>query len=272
MISLQKDEGQLTNDIMRKVNLSKDKDELEKHVVSLSKTIVSLSKDKDVDIGSTRAKVVVALDYSYSMTMLYNNGTVQQTLNKLVPLGLTFDDNGAIDVFLFEDEYKKFEDLTLDNYADYVEKVIKKSGYTMGGTSYAPVLNGIVFGGTHKEQVTEKKLFGLIKKTTEKVVESRPIVDSEQPTFVIFITDGDNADKYATTSVIRALSSKNVFVQFIGIGYNEDFTFLKKLDTIKNRVRDNTGFTKLKSLEKATDDELYASVLEQFADWLKNKQ
>lgn len=101
MIELKKSEEELTKEVMGKISLSKDKTNLEKHVVSLSKTVVNLSKKSGVDLESTSAKVVVVLDYSGSMNGLYKNGTVQRTINRLVPLGLTFDDNGTIDVYLF---------------------------------------------------------------------------------------------------------------------------------------------------------------------------
>ena len=47
------------------------------------------------------------------MANLYSNGTVQKTINRLVPLGLTFDDNGSIDVYLFQNDYRKLPDLNL---------------------------------------------------------------------------------------------------------------------------------------------------------------
>ena len=38
-------------------------------------------------------------------------------------------------------------DLSLSNYDNYVRTVIAASGYTMGGTNYAPVLSAIIGGG-----------------------------------------------------------------------------------------------------------------------------
>ena len=95
MIQLKKTEEELTQHVMGKISLSKDKNTLEKHVVNLSKTVVDLSHKSGVDLGATSAKVVVVLDFSGSMSTLYRNGTVQKTINRLVPLGLTFDDNGT---------------------------------------------------------------------------------------------------------------------------------------------------------------------------------
>ena len=271
MIELKKNEEQLTNEVMGKISLSKDKVNLEKHVVSLSKTVVDLSKKNGVDLGDLRAKVVVALDYSGSMSDLYRRGVVQNTISRLVPLGLTFDDNGSIDVYLFESGYRKFDDLTIENYEDYVKEVIDKSGYSMGGTNYAGVLNDIVFGGTHTETVQKKGLFGFGKKAVTTEVHGEAIVSDDQPTFVIFITDGENMDKRETDDVIRRASKENVFIQFVGIG-SEKFKYLKELDNLSGRERDNTGFVKLNKLDAVSDSELYTSVLEEFAAWLKGEQ
>ena len=259
MIQLKKTEEELTQHVMGKISLSKDKSNLEKHVVSLSKTVVDLSHKSGVDLGATSAKVVVVLDYSGSMSSLYNNGTVQKTINRLVPLGLTFDDNGTIDVFLFSNDYKKIADLNLSNYETYVKRVVLTSGYQMGGTAYAPVLKAIIEGDV------QKGFFGNVK------VKQRAIVDNGDPTFVLFITDGENADKAASDAIIGKSSEMNVFIQFIGIG-NERFTYLRKLDDMPGRCRDNTGFSKMSDLNKASDEELYTNVLEQFSDWLNGLQ
>ncbi|MCR5165858.1 MAG: TerD family protein [Oscillospiraceae bacterium] len=80
------EEQQIADRMMSRINLSKDKIKLEKHAVNLSKCIIGLSKKNCIDLVNTKAKVVVALDYSGSMSSLYSNGTVQETLNKFVPL------------------------------------------------------------------------------------------------------------------------------------------------------------------------------------------
>ena len=63
----------------------------------------------------------------------------------------------------------------------------------------------------------------------------------------------------------------NVFIQFIGIG-NEQFKYLIALDDMPGRTHDNTGFSKMKDLDNASDNELYTNVLEQFSDWLNGLQ
>ncbi len=267
-VSLKKTEKQLTNELMGKISLTKDKAKLEKHVVSLSKCVVNLSKNQKVDLGAIRAKVAVVLDYSGSMSQLYKSGTVQNTINRLVPLGLTFDDNGSIDVYLFQYDYRKISDLTLANYENYVEAVVRKSGYSMGGTNYAPVLTAIIEEAEEKaKSQTKKGLFGFGKPAAP----ASGMTDNGEPLFILFITDGGNADRRATNEIIKKSSEMNVFIQFIGIG-NEKFEYLMRLDNMRGRNRDNTGFSKMLDLEKASDDELYSNVLSQFSDWLNHLQ
>lgn len=250
----------MTNRVMGRINLSKDKVNLEKHVVNLSKTVVGISRMTGVCMEDLRAKVVVALDYSGSMTKLFANGTVQQTVNRLLPLGLTFDDNGSVDLFLFQDSFRKMDDLNLLNYENYVTDVINRSGYRMGGTSYAPVLKAIIEG----YQEPSDRLFG-------RGTLVPPIVGPGEPTFILFITDGANSDKGETNRLLRRVSGDNVFIQFIGIGKTK-FDYLEKLDDLKDRVRDNTGFSKMEDLAAADDCQLYEKVLTEFARWLRGMQ
>lgn len=261
-INLTKTEEQLTNEVMGKINLSKDKEKLEKHVVNLSKCMVNLSKKASVDLGETKARVIAVLDYSGSMSSLYRRGVVQEVLNKLVPLGLTFDDNGEIEVYLFENNYKKMDEMTINNYSDYVHSVIDKSNYRMGGTEYAPVLRAIK--DINKPASVGGFFGGLFGK--KKAVDNGG--NTGENVFVIFITDGDNSDKRETDTIIRELSKTRTFIQFVGIG-NDSFSYLRKLDDLDGRDVDNTGFTKFNDITKVSDSELYENVLEQFADWLK---
>lgn len=257
MIDLKKNEDELASDVMSKISLSKDKENLERHVVNLSKSIVNLSKKVNVDLGDVKAKVVVALDYSGSMSCLYRNGVVQKTINRLIPLGLTFDDNGSIDLYLFENGYKKMEDVTLHNYGNYVKDVIDKSQYKMGGTSYAPVLRAIMNYDNTSKGGFFKNLFKAKRERTDI-------------TFVLFITDGDNSDRSNTNKVIVDSSDPTLktFIQFIGIG-NGDFDYLQTLDDLGGRRIDNTGFSRMIDLEKVSDAVLYDNILSQFVEWLK---
>ena len=257
---LNQEERKQYNRVAIKLKESEDRELLNEHIVSLSKCVVNIDKNKSVNLENSKAKVVVILDYSASMRMLYNNGTVQRTLNKLVPIGLTFDDNGEIEVYLFNQGYRKFDNMNISNYKQYKYQVIDKAYWSMGMTAYAPVLRAVL------EDTGKIKKAGLFKNKTK-------CIDDGDDVFVIFITDGEtnSADRNETNKVIRLSSQTNTYIQFIGIGDTE-FGYLETLDTIGGRKIDNTGFSSMKSLEKASDEELYNTILSGFAEWIKQRK
>ena len=220
---------------------------LEKSIISLDKTLITLEKKSGFNFDGHRAKVAVAMDYSGSMRSLYRDGSVQNVLTRLMPLALKFDDNGELDVWIFDDNFKRMESMDMSNYANYVDEEILSKGYHMGATNYAPVLQDML-----------KKYF------------KEDIMSAKDPTFVIFITDGANADKRNTDDVIRESANKNIFIQFVGIG-NADFPYLEKLDDLTGRVVDNTGFIKVSDMSRVSDEQLFEMLLDQYPDWLRNK-
>lgn len=257
MINLTKTEQQLTDEMTSKINLSKDKEVLGSHIINLSKTVINLSKEANIDLGDTKARVVVILDYSGSMKKLYNDGTVQRTLNRLVPLGLKFDDNGSIDTYVFRDDFIKLADLNIDNYEKYVDKEIKAKVEKYGRTVYSPVLNDVYNTMCNQKGFINfiKRILGLHKKT--------------DPILVLFITDGgdENGDYVSCDNVIRKLSEAKTFIQFIGIGDNK-FKYFDRLPKITGKATENTGSTIIKDLNNVTDDTLYRVILKDFAKWI----
>lgn len=155
-------------------------------------------------------------------------------------------------VVKFADYAKQCTGMTISNYESYIHDFVDDNNY--GGTNYEPPLKII-----YNQQFEKKRLF---KKTI-----------SQTPTFVIFITDGENFDEYETNNIVRKLSDTNVFVQFVGIGGIGDcsFNYLKKLDDLSGRKCDNTGFVKATDLMKFSDIELYTMLLSQYPEWLKDK-
>ena len=220
------------------INLSKSKD-------NLDKVLVNLSKEGKVNLSKHIAKVALAMDYSGSMDRLFMSGAVQNTITRLLPIALRFDDNGELESWLFSNGEKRLKPISINNYENYVKNLIMKSGMSMGGTEYAPVLKDIV------------KYYN--KSDLDNI-----------PAFVIFITDGANSDRSETDKIIRELSEYNMFVQFVGIG-NESFNYLRSLDDMPGRKCDNTGFILVKDMEKMNDEELYTELIRQYKDWLNNK-
>ena len=239
------------------VNMETPKVNLEKSKINLEKTLINLSKEANFDMSGHRARVAVVLDYSGSMSHLFSNNrqvpntsVIQETITRLMPIALRFDDNGEMEFWLFSDGYARMDAISMDNYSTYVDRVIRGNRkISMSGTEYGPVLKDVL-----------NKYF------------IEDCGQSDDPVFVIFITDGDNSrhDKKVTNNIIIESAKSNIFIQFLGIGHS-DFEYLEKLDDLPGRVCDNTGFEKVADLTKYDDEYVYSKLIRQYIDWLKHK-
>lgn len=212
--------------------------DLKKRIIDLSKK-AAFSANKH-GIENQRAQVVLVLDISLSMNTLYKSGVIQKVIERILGLAVSFDDDGQIDLMLFGTNAYQLPAVTLDEIEGYVERVILSEYKIREATNYAPALQLIL----------------------NKYKAPQP-----NPVFVIFITDGGNADKPATKEVIRELSAEPIFIQFVGIG-KEDFPFLHKLDELSGRLIDNAGFMQVDDIDTIKDAQLYDLLLNEFPEWL----
>lgn len=232
--------------ILKNSTVSQNVIDMSKSSENLNKVLINMSKTGKIDMTKHVARVALAMDYSGSMYNLYDNGSVQNVITRLLPIALKFDDNGELEVWLFSDSQKRLEPITIKNYKNYAKKVMMKSDMRMGGTNYSPVLE-------------------------DMVKHYKDIEPSTVPAFIIFITDGENFDTNETNKIIKELSNYNIFVQFVGIG-NEDFKYLKSLDDMKGRKYDNTGFITVEDMNEMTDEELYTELLRQYREWYERSK
>lgn len=204
-------------------------------------------------LGSQKAQVALVLDYSGSMDPLYKNGFVQRLVERLVPLAMQFDDNGEMELYIFQNNCQKHKNnITLANFDGFVNREVYGK-YNFGGTYYAPAFKMI----TEEYAPTQSKgFFGFGKSSPSK-----------DPAYVIFITDGDNSDRENSTKQIIEASKSPIFFQFVGIG-NASFSYLDQLDTMKGRACDNANFFQANDLEKMSDEELYNSLLSEFPSYI----
>lgn len=213
-------------------------------------SIINLKKEAGIGKNS-KAQVVSVVDYSGSMSGLYSNGTVQDTVERILPLGLAFDDDGSVDSYLFHHSYKELPAIKTENLEGYVNKEFMR--YEMGMTKYAPVLRAI------KDKFTTKTGgflgFG-----------GKPSI-MKYPVYILFIVDGGNDDRAETEQVIREMSELGFFIQFIGVG-NASFAFLEKLDDLSGRKLDNANFFKVSDIRQMSDDQLYKGLMTEYPGWL----
>lgn len=230
--------------------------------------VLDISKNKGIQVGQ-KAQVVLVLDRSGSMSDLYRSGAVQELVERILPVGMAFDDNQEIDVYIFHNSSIKCQSANTSNIAGYVRRHVEK--HELGGTSYAPIINRIVndFCGTIAPQPAQKgllsRIFGGSSSDNPTKKEGAAF---KYPVYVIFITDGENDDKSAAIEAITKASNYGIFFQFIGIGY-EDFKFLKKMDELNGRFIDNANFFKEPDLSRTSDSQLYNLLMSEFPQWLK---
>jgi len=215
----------------------------DKNLAASTDRTISLAKEEVHQICLTKkplinlvARVGLVLDYSGSMSRLYDNGTVQSVIEKILPLAMEFDDNSTMEVWIFEDGYHRLPDINLSNYKEYVNREIVRK-YCMGGTNYAPVM---------KDVVKEYK-------------------KGKFPAYTLFITDGDNFDKDDTDKVIVEASKHPIFWQFVGVG-RASFDYLQQLDDMSGRYVDNADFFRVDKIGNIT----YEKLLNEFPVWLEN--
>lgn len=220
--------------------------DMSKHTENLETVLIDMSKNGKTNMAEHTARVAIAMDYSGSMSAMFECGDVQEVVTRLLPIALKFDDNGELESWLFSNGFERLEPATINNYQNYVRNVMLKARMEMGGTNYTPVLKDMVRYYKNKHP-------------------------SEIPAFIIFITDGDNWDTYETDQIVRELSNYNIFVQFVGIGYDCSFNYLRKLDNLSGRTHDNTGFIAVEDMNEMNDQQLYTEMLRQYNDWLNNK-
>lgn len=212
--------------------------DLRKRIIDLSQKAAFAANQHGIE--GQHAQVVLVLDISASMNALYKTGVIQRVIERILGLAVTFDDDGQIDLLLFGTNAYPLPPVTLDEIEGYVERVILSQYKIREATNYAPPL---------------------------RLIRDKYRTPQPTPVFVIFLTDGGNADRPASAEVLRELSAQPVFVQFVGIG-KEDFPFLRKLDELPGRVIDNAGFMLVNDLDAIKDLELYNRLLNEFPRWL----
>ena len=110
--------------ILKNSTVSQNVIDMSKSSENLNKVLINMSKTGKIDMTKHVARVALAMDYSGSMYNLYDNGSVQNVITRLLPIALKFDDNGELEVWLFSDSQKRLEPITIKNYKNYAKKFL----------------------------------------------------------------------------------------------------------------------------------------------------
>ena len=212
--------------------------------------VLDLKKQKGLE--GQLAQVVACYDRSGSLDWAYRNGLMQRLTERVLPVGLGFDDNGIVDLFIFHNNaWRSKVDIKLTTINDVIPEITK---HQSGGTSYAPAIKLI--------------LDEYIGKSEGWLTKSRPSKKLQYPVFVLYFTDGANDDREETEAVIREASKYGIYFQFIGIG-DASMPFLDKLDDLSGRVIDNAGFFRASDLDRISDNDLYSKMMTEFPQFVQ---
>ena len=228
--------------------------------INLVKTVL-----EEKQISNIQGRIVLALDISASMKSLFNNGTVQDLVERLLAIGVNMDSNKEIEVYLFGTKSHEASAATLSNIDGYTRKEITNKYALENSTKYAGVIKRIA-GEFLSEPIAKKGFISRIFGNKENTVASAP-TPTEEPTIVFFITDGENFDQSQTTALIQQLSRHAIFWQFVGIGSHQ-FDYLSHLDEMSGRYIDNANFFPANDIKKISDEELYSRILGELPSWI----
>lgn len=222
-----------------KISLEKKLEQGAPKLVSLAKPLqIELEKR---DLLGCVARVALVLDISGSMSQRYKNGTVQEIVNKTLPLAVQFDDDGELDFWFYGTTCQKMPSVNMKNYESAVPEEWKKLMRTLGGSN-----NEVLVMEDVMREYTGSKL----------------------PVYVLFITDGGVSRAGAIKKILKEASTEPVFWQFVGVG-GSNYGILEKLDTMDGRFVDNANFFALDDFKSVSNSDLYGRLLNEFPMWLK---
>lgn len=231
------------------------------------KFALSLSKKS---ITKIIACVGCAFDVSGSMDNEYRDGLMTEFCARLMPLGLRFDDNGEIDNWAFDSGVYDLGPITKDNYETYIQSTVQP--LVGGSTNFAPMLRSVYdhyFKGRTetKTNVVKKGFFGFGSKTETETI-THEAAAGDKPVYFLVQTDGENYDKSETERLLAQLEKTSIYIQFVGIGTDTTFQFIKDMGDKFS----NVGFFHVPNLSKISDDELYANLInDEFKQFMQSK-
>lgn len=224
------------------------------------RALVSLAKNARVvlekrGLAAHTAAVGLCLDISGSMKGLFQSGLVQRLIERIMGLGLNFDDNGAIDVFAFGVDAHDLGEFKAHEFEGAARKIIGTTGLE-AGTQYAPAIRIVLQHYGFRSNGLFSRLFGGGKPTPW-----------QQPVYMLFVTDGENSDPEETIKAMAEASRFPLFFQFVGIG-GGDFSFLRRLDSMQGRFLDNANFFEVRDPTAMPESDLYDLLMSEYPGWV----
>ncbi|MFI0738095.1 VWA domain-containing protein [Streptomyces sp. NPDC021100] len=225
--------------------------------LELRKEQVSVSLRKRGADG-LRARVILVLDASGSMSELYDDGVVAGVVERMAAVAAQLDDDGTLEAWVFADRPARLPDLRPADLPEWISLHVRLDDPWEHGLEERRAGQtdmGRIGWGNNEPKVIAK---------VRKDVRTNPSAD---PTLVLFFSDGGVYEDERIEGQLRAAVKEPVFWQFVGLG-RADYGVLERFDTLPDRSLDNVGFFAVDDITTVSDQELYDRLLSQFPAWV----
>ncbi len=232
--------------------------------LSLRKEKVAVSLGKH-GVPGVRARVVLVLDASGSMTALYRDGVVADVVERMAAVAAALDDDGEMQAWTFASRPARLPDLRLPELPHWLGLHVRVGELSLfGGRRKRP-------GRDLAPGQVDMKAVGIQNEEQKVIEEVRAFVRENPaavPTLVLFFSDGGVYRDREIEAQLRAAAAEPVFWQFVGLG-RANYGVLERFDTLPGRAIDNVGFFSVDDIGGVPDGELYDRLLSEFPSWLK---
>ncbi|MFE1287713.1 VWA domain-containing protein [Streptomyces sp. NPDC058751] len=245
---LVKGEERLPVDMRKRLSLRKEQ------------VAVSLRKHGAVDV---RARVILVLDASGSMSLLYSKGVVVDVVERMAAVAAQLDDDGEMQAWTFASNPARLPDLALGDLPEWLERHVRVGELTLFRRKKPKkgLLPGQVDMRAVGIQNEEQKVIAEVR----AFVREHPAAD---PTLVLFFSDGGVYRNKEIEKELREAVDEPVFWQFVGLG-RSNYGVLERFDTLPGRRVDNVGFFAVDDISDVPDPELYDRLLSEFPSWTR---
>lgn len=230
--------------------------------LSLRKEQVAVSLKKHGAAG-VRARVILVLDASGSMSGLYYKGVVADVVERMVAVAAELDDDGVMQAWTFASHAARLPDLSPGELPEWLELHVRVGELTLFRRSKKPRK------GLRPGQV-DMRAVGIQNEEQRVIAEVRAYVrehPAADPTLVLFFSDGGVYRNKEIEKELREAVEEPVFWQFVGLG-RSNYGVLERFDELPGRRVDNVGFFAVDDIAGLPDPELYDRLLSQFPAWV----
>lgn len=230
--------------------------------LSLRKEQVAVSLRKHGAAG-VRARVLLVLDASGSMSFLYAKGVVADVVERMAAVAAQLDDDGVMQAWTFASQAARLPDLGVGDLPEWLELHVRVGELSLFRRSKKPrkgLLPGQVDMRTVGIQNEEQKVIAEVR----TYVREHPAPD---PTLVLFFSDGGVYRNKEIEKELREAVDEPIFWQFVGLG-RSNYGVLERFDTLAGRRVDNVGFFAVDDIRGLPDPELYDRLLSEFPAWM----